>query len=408
LVEFKGKSSQKACYSYANRPQKTINILLVAFHAMMATFTAASIQSAFENIAEDLDVPLQTATYLTSLFIAILGIAPLFWQPISKRYGRRPVFLISLVFSAIGNIGCAKSPSYASMAVCRAITAFFISPAAAIGSGIVKEVFFKADRARYMGIWTLMVTIGVPVAPFLFGFLAFRITYRWIYWTLAITNAVQFVLYLCLGHESRYMRGGDEATKPHGLFLFRRIDSSKITAYEFIRPFRFFGKICVVIPTFAYSIVFLLTGVMITVEIPQLFGEKFHFNTQQLGLQFLGTIIGSIVGEQIGGWSSDLWMKQRAKRGAQPQPEYRLWLSYLGYGLSICGVVVFLVQIANAPEGNWNVSPIIGAGIAAAGNQIVTTVLITYAVDCYIEDAATVGVFITFVRQILGFIGPFW
>ena len=37
-----------------------------------------------------------------------------------------------------------------------------------------------------------------------------------------------------------------------------------------------------------------------------------------------------------------------------------------------------------------------------------TTVFITYAVDCYKPEAASVGVFITFVRQIWGFIGPFW
>ena len=50
-----------------------------------------------------------------------------------------------------------------------------------------------------------------------------------------------------------------------------------------------------------------------------------------------------------------------------------------------------------------------GAGIAAAGNQIVTTVLITYAVDSHHpQEAGSVGVFITFVRQIWGFIGPFW
>ena len=104
-------------------------------------------------------------------------------------------------------------------------------------------------------------------------------------------------------------------------------------------------------------------------------------------------------------------MNRRARKlgaGKRPSPEYRLWLSYGGYLLSICGVVVFLVQINNAPPLHWNVSPIIGAGIAGAGNQIITTVLITYAVDCYGEDAASVGVFITFVRQVWGFIGPFW
>ena len=153
----------------------------------MATFTAASIIPAYEDIATDLNVSLQQTSYLTSLQIAILGVAPLFWKPFSTRFGRRPVFLISLICSLVGNIGCAKSPSYTSMAVCRAIVAFFISPAAAVGSAVVAESFFKKDRARFMGVWTLMVTLGVPIAPFLFGFVAFHTgQYRWIYWILAM------------------------------------------------------------------------------------------------------------------------------------------------------------------------------------------------------------------------------
>lgn len=105
---------------------------------------------------------------------------------------------------------------------------------------------------------------------------------------------------------------------------------------------------------------------------------------------------------------SDQWMLRRQRRTEKAvQPEFRLWLSYIGYLLAICGVVVFLVRIGQASD-QWNITPIIGAGIAAAGNQIVTTVLITYAIDCYREEAASIGVFITFVRQTWGFIGPFW
>ena len=150
--------------------QKTLNLSLVVFHAMIGLFTAASIQSAFVNISADLGVSMQRTSYLVSLFIAVLGGAPLFWRPLSNRFGRRPIFLISLLCAMIGNIGCAESHSYATMGLCRAITAFFISPAAAIGSAVVAETFFKKDRARCMGYWTLMVTLGVPVAPFRFGF----------------------------------------------------------------------------------------------------------------------------------------------------------------------------------------------------------------------------------------------
>jgi MFS family permease len=161
------------------------------YPCLHAYLTAASIQSAFIAIGKDLGVSLQRATYLTSLQIAILGGAPLFWRPLANRYGRRPVFLLSLICSAVGNMGCAKSSSYASMAVCRAIVAFFISPAAAIGSAVTPSLqrpFFRKDRARYMGIWTLMVTLGVPVSPFIFGFVAYHVNYRWIFWILAIVR----------------------------------------------------------------------------------------------------------------------------------------------------------------------------------------------------------------------------
>lgn len=174
-------------YNWSQK-KKITNLIIVAFHAMMGTFTAASIMAAFVDIAADLDIEVQTASYLTSLVIAILGGAPLFWRPLSQRYGRRPIFLISLVCSLVGNIGCAKSYSYATMALCRAITAVFVSPAVAIGSGIVVETFFKNERARYMGIWTIMVTLGIPIAPLIFGFVAMRVGYRWIYYILAIVS----------------------------------------------------------------------------------------------------------------------------------------------------------------------------------------------------------------------------
>ncbi|KIW04383.1 uncharacterized protein PV09_04667 [Verruconis gallopava] len=383
--------------------KKLINLLLVAFHGLMSTFTAASIQSAFHNIAVDLGVSIQRASYLTSLVIAILGGAPVFWKPLSDRYGRRPIFLISLVGSLIGNVACAKCHSYATMGLCRAITAFFICPAGALGSAVVSECFFKHQRARYMGMWTVMISLGVPTAPLIFGFVATRVGYRWIYWVLAITNGVQFLLYLIFGHETRYVPG----RTPTSLFKFKRIDTTPLTLWDFIKPFTFVYRMRVMIPAFSYSMVFLLAGVFITIEIPQLFVEQFGFNAEQIGLQNIAIIIGTLIGEQIGGSASDQWMAQRRKKVHNVKPEYRLWLSYPGYVLATVGIIVFLVQLNNAGQ-HWNVTPLVGAGIAAAGMQIVTTVLVTYAVDCYPKQSSSVGTFITFVRQTWGFIGPFW
>ncbi|KAF9737648.1 hypothetical protein PMIN02_001271 [Paraphaeosphaeria minitans] len=396
------------------RWKKIVNLLLVAFHALMSTFMASGIIPAYEDIAQDLGVTLQQTSYLTSIQIAVVGGAPLFWRPLSTRYGRRPIFIISLIGSICFNIGCAKTETYAAMATCRAFVSFFISPAAAIGSAVVVETFFKHERAKFMGVWTIMLTIGVPLAPFIFGFVTYNVGYRWIYWIFAIVNGVQLFLYIFLGPETRFIRHHkavqDLPSFQDSYFKFRRIDPTPITAYEFVSPLRLAVCPCVMIPAASYATVFLFASVLSTVEVPQLFGQKFHLNAQQIGLQFLSLIIGSVVGEQIGGRASDMWMRRagRKRPGGRPAPEFRLWLTYLGYALVICGIVVFLVRIEQAAPLKWNVTPLVGVAIAAAGNQIVTTVLITYAVDCYHEEAGSIGVFISFVRQIWGFIGPFW
>jgi len=101
--------------------------------------------------------------------------------------------------------------------------------------------------------------------------------------------------------------------------------------------------------------------VLITVEIPQLFVPKFGFNPEQIGLQFLGLIIGSVIGEQLAGRGSDLFMNWRAKKNGDqaPQPEFRLWLSYGGFLLAMVGLLVFGIRTEQATQGHWNITPVV-------------------------------------------------
>lgn len=388
----------------------------------MSTFSASAIQSAFEDIAVNFNITIQQASYLTSIFIAILGVAPLFWRPLANRYGRRPVFILALLCSLASNLGSANSPSYATMMFCRAVTAFFISPPSALGSAVVAETFFKKDRARFMGIWTLMVILGIPLAPFLMGFVAYRVGYRWIYYILACANAVNLLLYLFLGPETLYMRSNKESSmqsRQSNMSAYRRqfwhlsrIDPTPLRLYDFVQPLTMIAKPSIAIPTIAHATIFLF-AIFISLMIPQLFGSVFHMNTEQVGLQYLALMVGSVLGEQISAVVSDRWMLARQKKlqGIRPPHEFRLWLSYPGFVLAIVGLVVFLIQIGTAAAAEtptWNVTPLVGAAVMYAGNQIITTTLITYAVDCYREEAASVGVLISLVRQLFGFAGPFW
>ena len=218
-------------------------------------------------------------------------------------------------------------------------------------------------------------------------------------------------MYLFLGPETRYLGNSDDDPKSawkREYLTLRRIDPTPFTWFEFVRPLTMVMYPSVAVPAAAYSMIFLFGNILATVEVPHLLQGKFGLNAEQLGLQFLAPIIGAVIGEQVGGSLSDFWMKIREKKIHQkPDPEFRLWLSYLGFTLTIVGCIVFLVCTQNAPE-HWVIPPIIGTALGAGGNQVVTTVLITYAVDCNPNESASVGVYITFVRQIWGFLGPFW
>lgn len=161
---------------------------MLSFHAMMTTFQAAAIIPAYEPLAVSLGTTIQGASYLTSAQILVLGVAPLFWKPLSQRYGRHPTWLISTFCAGAFNIGCALSTDYAEMMVFRCLSAFFIAPPIAIGTAVVVETFLAKERGRKLGVWTLLVTLGPPSGPFIFGFVTQHAGWPWIYWTLAIVS----------------------------------------------------------------------------------------------------------------------------------------------------------------------------------------------------------------------------
>ena len=163
-----------------------------------------------------------------------------------------------------------------------------------------------------------MVTLGIPSSPFILGFVVQRVEYHWVYWILAIINAVQFILYIFFGPEIRYIGRRKDitpsmstaSTNRKEYLIFHRIDPEPLRLWDFIQPLTLFNRITVVVPAIAYAMVFAFSAVLTTVEIPQLLQEKFTLSTQGIGLQFLPIMIGSVLGEQVGGPLSDFLMKK--------------------------------------------------------------------------------------------------
>ncbi|KAJ5657810.1 uncharacterized protein N7484_001459 [Penicillium longicatenatum] len=389
--------------------KKNAQILMVAFHSMIGTFMAAGIIPAYDTFAEQYDITVVDASYLTSFQILLLGLAPLIWCPITAVYGRYPVNIFSVFASMVCNIGGARCTTYGTQMATRVLTAFFICPPIGNGSGMITELSEPEKRAQKLGWWTLMTTIGTPAGPFFMGFVTKHIGVQWIFWIFAIINFCQFLLYIAIGDETIFDASHDREHIQRGTFgrmIPRRITARRFHVRDILAPFSLAKYPRVLIPACAHAITFCYANIALIVEMPIAFGEKFHFDAQQIGLQFIAIVIGCVLGEQVSGPISDWFLKTVRQRKGHSCPADRLWLSYIAFATVFAGLLSWGFQLQHAMT--WNVTPCVGAAIASFGNQMQTTILTTFAVESKSKRAAEVGVFVNVFRQIYGFLGPFY
>jgi len=393
-------------------------LLQVAFHAMMGPFSAAAVIPSFGQFSEEFGVSITQASYFVSVPILFLGTFPLLWGPVSARIGRRPVLLASAFLSAAMHFAGGWCTSYGGLMATRVFQGIALCPPQSIGANMVNEMFFLHEKGQKLGIWTLLTSLGPPMAPLLTGPLTYHIgTWRATFWFLAIINLVQFFLYLVLGPETifdRPERGTKhEDTRWTDAFLkFRRRSEAPWARlpYETVRPLFMALQLPVILPSIAYAVVFSYTNVLLTVEIPALLGQKYELNEQQIGLQFVGAVVGAVLGELVAGKGSDLYVAWRTKRAnGERQPEMRLPFALPGFILAAVGIIVFGVQLQNTEAGHWNVTPVIGVAVAIAGLQLVTTVVYAYSIESQPADRAPrVAPFVAFFRQLYAFTAPFY
>lgn len=99
---------------------------------------------------------------------------------------------------------------------------------------------------------------------------------------------------------------------------------------------------------------------------------------------------------------SDWFLKTLRRKKGHTIPADRLLLSYIGYDTVFAGLLLWGFQLEKAVT--WNVTPCVGMAVAAFVNQVLTTILISFAVDCHKEYSAGIGVFVNFCRQVYGFV----
>ena len=108
-------------------------------------------------------------TYLVGAYTLMMGFGVLLWNPLADRYGRRPILLLSLAECLIATCGVAVSKSYTSIMVARIFQGLGVCAPLSLGAAYMKEMYPPRSRGTALGIWTLSITCGPFIGPFICG-----------------------------------------------------------------------------------------------------------------------------------------------------------------------------------------------------------------------------------------------
>lgn len=136
----------------------------------------------FDNVAATYQVSIPQVALTTGLYMMGLGIGSVVASPTAILFGKRPVYLVSIILFLISSVWCAVSPNYSSLVVARIFQGLAVSPVECLPSATIAEIFFLHERAYRLGIYTLLLLSGKNLIPLVSAAIIQGLSWQWVFW----------------------------------------------------------------------------------------------------------------------------------------------------------------------------------------------------------------------------------
>ena len=175
----------------------------------MATVALPRIQGALSATQDEIAWVLASYLIAVAIFMPLVG-------TLSRRIGRRRLFLATVVGFCIASMFTGAADSLFEIVVYRFLQGVFASPLVPISQSFVFDAFPSEQRGKAMGWWTLGVMVGTLLGPALGGYLTEFHSWRWAFYINVPLGIVAFAIIYIFAPNRALPRG----TQPFGLAGF--------------------------------------------------------------------------------------------------------------------------------------------------------------------------------------------
>ncbi|KAL8759532.1 MAG: hypothetical protein Q9184_003592 [Pyrenodesmia sp. 2 TL-2023] len=361
------------------------SVVATAFTFAVA-FGITSLTVGIQGMMMEFSISMTTAVLGLSLNLYGIAFAPITTPHLSERFGRSPVYLVSLPLFALFVLGAGYSKSFAALAVCRFFAGFFGGPCLVLIEGTFADVWSPHRTVTYYSFLSLASYIGAGCAPLILGYVVTAESWRW-------TQYVALMIAL-----AAYMIGiGVPETYPREILRTRarrrgfKINLAKaesgVTLSEMARTTLFtplamaVTEPVVILVTFYLSLNFAVLFQWF-IAVPAVLNLVYGFTLHQAGLAFIAAIVGALASTLTSSLIESFTNRRNACTSmANMAPiEYRLVPAMVGS----LGMVasLFWIGFSAMPTINHTV-PIVGTGVYVWSSMSILTALVSYIFDAY-------------------------
>ncbi|CAG8290475.1 unnamed protein product [Penicillium olsonii] len=174
--------------------QRDTALVSLGFYCLMGGGMTPILAAGFTDVSKTYNVSTQQVAFTTGFYMLGLGLGSCVMSPTAILYGKRPIYLLGASLFVISAIWCAASPNYPSLVVARIFQGFAVSPVECLPSATIAEIYFLHERAYRVGIYTLLLLGGKNLIPLVSAAIIESLSWRWVFWIVAIIVGACLVL----------------------------------------------------------------------------------------------------------------------------------------------------------------------------------------------------------------------
>jgi len=158
-----------------------LTLFATSFMSFMQLLDASIVNVAIPSLTKDLNVPMNRAEWIVSVYLIMICMLLLFWGRMADQIGYIKIFQTGTVLFTIGSLICTLSPSLYILLFGRIVQGFGASMSMATNIGIIAMIFPMHLRGRAYGINSIIAQLGNISGPGLGGLILGFLSWHWIF-----------------------------------------------------------------------------------------------------------------------------------------------------------------------------------------------------------------------------------